>query len=174
MLNWNVICSAFVRLFNNSQRTEMRRWNAFHCRPEDKPVVCGSEGESWCLYPIRLTGWSSSWACCKILLRRCMPLWKFLVSFFCLCRLLHSCWIMYVVEILQFLKYLKNDGIDDHLLTNLQWGVFSISLFQFSHQTGSCYVCAIQNHSGLVFKFWFFCLMQWFFGREVPDCKNKF
>lgn len=134
----------------------MRQWNAFHFRPAYKPVMCGSEGESWCLYPSKSHRLKQFMDLLENLAKEgCMLLWKFLISFSCLCRLLHNCWIMCVIEIVQFQKYLKDDEIDSHLITNLQWGVFSISLFQFSHQIGSCYVCAIQNHSGLVFKLLF-------------------
>jgi len=73
-----------------------------------------------------------------------------------------------MVETVQFQRYLKNDRIDKHLTTNLQRGIFSISLFQFSHQTGSYYVCAIQKHNGLVFEF-LFLLNTLILCRQVPD-----
>lgn len=78
-----------------------------------------------------------------------------------------------MVETVQFQKYLRNDKIDKHLTTNLQWRIFSISLFDFFHQTGSYYVCAIQKHNGLVLKFFFFFLLNaLILDREVFDCKN--
>lgn len=116
----------------------------------------GSEGESWCLYPVRLMPWSSSWTCWTMLLRRCMLLGMLLFYFFSPLEIVVQLLMLKcMVEIVQFQKYLKNDRIDKHLTTNLQWRIFSISLFQFSHQTGGYYVGAIWKQNGLVFKYFF-------------------